>query len=137
MCVCMKKKKKKKKKTEIKILSTEVFANPFNDPLPHELKEQKEKEEKELQKKESERGLWFSDPANSLLNLNHSAIDNKSDSDVGKYLPSKLPLDNDKHTNNWSLLQLPKPKHDEPSAQAHKKESTTTAFRFKNFEKKH
>jgi len=114
-------------KSEIKILQTEVFVNPFNDPLPHELKEQKKKEEAELEKKESERGLWFSDPKMSLFTANPVTSNNNS-IDVGKYLLPKLSSANDQQNHDQSLLNLPAPKHDQK-----KKESRLGTFRFKNF----
>jgi len=127
-------------KIEIKILATEIYANPFDDPLPHELKEQKEKEEKEQEKKDSERGLWFSDPATSLFHTNTK--DNASatlgnDSNVGKYLPTNLSLPDNKQISSLSLLRLPTPVNDDSINKSNnnqtQQQSAMSAFRFKNF----
>jgi len=117
-------------KLEIKILSTEVFVNPFNDPLPHELKAQKEKEAKELEKKESERGLWFSDPKLSFLSSNAINATNDKTTDVGKYLLPKLSSSNHQLSNDRSSLHLPEPINDDNDK---KKVSELGKFRFKNF----
>merc|ERR1712228_640782 len=130
----------------IKILQIIVYQNPFNDPLPHQIK--KEKEEREMEVLNKEKGKWWSQPM-KIKGVN----DDENKFQIGKYIKDKKLL-NDRYGIGGSLSMknmkhrkkkkadkrkdrekclLPNPKTDNDLFNKRKK-ATKSVFRFKNFE---
>merc|ERR1711879_85012 len=88
---------------QIKILKTTVFKNPFNDPLPHQIKAEEERKKKEIAELEKDRGSWWTDPiaAGNAKGQLQKSILSKGDKDgdsnddgsnhfgVGKYIADR------------------------------------------------
>merc|ERR1712228_355263 len=132
----------------IKILQIIVYQNPFNDPLPYQIKQEKEKKEREMEVLNKEKGKWWSQPM-KIKGVN----DDENKFQIGKYIKDKKLL-NDRYGIGGSLSMknmkhrkkkkadkrkdrekclLPNPKTDNDLFNKRKK-ATKSVFRFKNFE---
>ncbi len=110
---------KDRPKRPIRIEQIVVYENPFNAPLPHEQKEIDKKKTKEMEKKESEKGLWWTDPKYG----NDKTAGEKMG--VGRYLPKDMDFGKKK-----GALGLPQPKHGSSKSL---KKPQTSVFRFRDF----
>ena len=148
----------------IKILQTIVYQNPFNDPLPHQIKEEKEKKEQEIERLNKQRGNWWSNTVEAVSKTSEvskakSNIDDSEASkyEIGKYIKDKKLLNDrygiggrlrDLNTNsnnkskkkkkkrqNKLVLPTPSTQNDLPNKEKHKK-ITKSVFRFKDFDSK-
>jgi len=121
-----------KPKQDMIITGTIIYQNPFDDPLPFELKKQNEEKEKEIKKLEAEKGLWWTQPM--VINDNN----NNNGNSVGKYINFNLNSNNKNSQDDNSTknkLRLPKPKTNNDSFN-NKPTNSNSIFRFKQFEKK-
>eukprot|EP00484_Ammonia_sp_Unknown_P010398 CAMPEP_0197076744 /NCGR_PEP_ID=MMETSP1384-20130603/212269_1 /TAXON_ID=29189 /ORGANISM="Ammonia sp." /LENGTH=593 /DNA_ID=CAMNT_0042515603 /DNA_START=15 /DNA_END=1796 /DNA_ORIENTATION=- len=120
----------------MKILKTNVFQNPFNDPLPSQIKAEQEEKEKELRKLNQEKGRFWSNPAQEISKLKSTNTHNDGDGNtfqIGKYLKDKVlqTVDHKKsQKKKRKTLTLPNPTNQD---EKHKK-VTQSVFRFKSFE---
>lgn len=76
----------------IEILKTTVYQNPFNDPLPHQIKAEEERKKKEIAELEKDRGSWWSDPTSvTAKGDKKSATSDGGDNSfgVGKYITDR------------------------------------------------
>eukprot|EP01084_Bolivina_argentea_P250149 419039_1 len=133
---------------DIKILKTVVYQNPFNDPLPNQIKAEKEKKEKKIAELNKEKGNWFSNPVESVSGIKMD--ENKFQ--IGKYIKDKKLL-NDRYGVGGKLMShlnkiktnkkkkkkkkrdkfvLPKPN---TFNEKNNKKIETSVFRFKDFKK--
>mmetsp|Transcript_45412 Transcript_45412/g.75396 ORF Transcript_45412/g.75396 Transcript_45412/m.75396 type:complete len:297 (-) Transcript_45412:177-1067(-) len=148
----------------ITILKTNVYRNPFNDPLPNQIKAEQEQKAEELRKLEQQKGRWWSNTAQETIKFTNN---NKGDNlttitaenegvvadnpyGIGKYLKNKKLLQsrygstqklenkNKKQERKKCVLPFPKTKNDSTTLdnQATQSQSATSksVFRFKNFE---
>ena len=135
----------------IKILQTDVFKNPFNDPLPHQIKAEKEKKEQEIKELNKEKGSWWSNPYDGISKPELNIDDSDGNKfEIGKYIKDKKLLD-DRYGIGGSLSDMnskrkkkkkkrekfvlpnPKTQNDLYNKDKHKK-VTKSVFRFKDFE---
>merc|ERR1712113_266078 len=145
----------------IEILKTTVYQNPFNDPLPHQIKAEEERKKKEIAELEKDRGSWWSDPiaaGNTKQQLQKSILTKQEDDNnenkhfgVGKYITDRKLLQDrygiggrlrdsqqkykGKRKKKRAAVSLPNPKtkNDLVDGGKHKK-LKKSVFRFKSFD---
>ena len=140
----------------IKINKTIVYQNPFNDPLPHQIKQEKEKKEEEIDRLNKQRGCWWSNTVQAVSKTTNNIIDDSDANkfEIGKYIKNKKLL-NDRYGIGGRLRDLdttkkskhkeqkrekfvlpnPSTNNDMPNKSKHKKVTKST-FRFKDFDSK-
>lgn len=145
----------------IEIVHTKVFENPFNDPLPHQIKAEEEEKKKQIARLEKDRGSWWSDRnaakgqwLNSKGDHNDKcSIDGDADSHfgVGKYIADRSLLQHrygiggklrdsqqkykGKRKEKRAAVSLPNPKTSNDLVDGRKHiELKTSVFRFKSFD---
>merc|ERR1740123_793291 len=85
----------------MKILQTIVYQNPFNDPLPNQIKEAKEAKEAKERELDKEKGKWWSQPMK--IKGVEMGVESESKFQIGKYIKDKKLL-NDRYGIGGSLV---------------------------------